>query len=194
LTRIMIAQERREPPRLVNQAPALIYFQEIRSDDIAKYKKQSNIAPTGGGARDLRIPQQFGRIIERFFPHAIRKSGVRQGTIHWKDRTSTLDATITLWPPTNARPNERRIAQISKIGAWSVDESRWKADLAKGKRSFFLLVKHKDGTVWARLLYESNLAQEGPSISRYIQKRIQSKTGNSSIRGSINFETEEEFP
>lgn len=48
--------------------------------------------------------------------------------------------------------------------------------------------------VWARLLYEDNLAGEADRVRRYVKQRIKAKKGNVSVRGSINFLTGEEFP
>ncbi|HYL56665.1 MAG TPA: hypothetical protein VEU73_13925 [Gemmatimonadales bacterium] len=169
--------------------PDLVFFQEVKSGDVLKLKGKSNVdEAAGGGARDLRIPKQFGTFLEGIFAKPGTEKGVSLCTVHWENKDGSVGhAEMELWRPTGARPAELRIARIGDVLAWQVDEAAFKADEAKGRRWFFLLVKDSNGVVWARLLYETNLDGEDSQFREYVRRRIRETPGNESIRGTIRW-------
>ena len=65
-----------------------VLFKQVREGDIRKLAAQSNDAPTGGGARDLRFPAEpFAPVLHLFFPDVVGTSSnggeIRKGTLAW---------------------------------------------------------------------------------------------------------------
>lgn len=184
-------------PKTKKPQPALMFFFEIKEGDVKKQIAQSNVSRSGGGARDIRIrpADKFTAILEQMFPRKTAREGVWEGTIQWEDDQQQIQhAVIELWRPTEARPNEARIGRINRIEAWEVDSKSYRADLGRGKKWFYLLVKDTDGIVWARLLFEDNLPNEDPRVRRYVEERIKQTNPNHHVRGTLNFITREEYP
>ena len=182
---------------LKQKKPVLMFFQEIKLGDVAKQKAASNIADTGGGARDLRIrpAQEFTRILNRMFPLPGSQERVFKGNIHWFDGGNNLQSgEVEFWRPTDARPNEARIGRINMIGAWAIDEQAYKTAQDAGNKWFYLLVMDTDGTVWARLLKEENLPNENKAVREYVQKQIRETSSAHAVRGSMDFQSKEEYP
>lgn len=176
-------------PKLKPGGPDFVFFQEVKAGDVLKLRGKSNVdEAAGGGARDLRIPKQFGAFLERIFTKPGTKKGVSVCGVQWQNRDGSVGhADMELWPATGARPAELRIARIGDVLAWQVDEAAFKADEAKGLRWFFLLMKDSNGVVWARLAYEANLDGEDPQFRDYVRRRIRETARNESIRGTIRW-------
>lgn len=97
--------------------PVAIVFKQMLDGDVRKLAAESNDAPTGGGARDLRFPDApFRKVLNRFFPRVISASQnggeVRSGRLTWHHDNKTDVYDVEFWPPTDARPTESRIARI----------------------------------------------------------------------------------
>lgn len=98
-----------------------VIFKQIRDGDIRKIAAESNDAPTGGGAQDLRFPAEpFAAVLPLFFPDVIANSAnggeIRQGTMVWRQENELESKyLVELHPPTNARPTEARIARIDDL-------------------------------------------------------------------------------
>src|SRR5713101_2504300 len=103
-------------------APDLVFFQEDKPGDVLKHKGRSNIdEAAGGGARDLRMPKQYGPFLDQIFTQAGRKAGVKVCTIHSEGKGGSVGHTkLELWRPTAARPGELRMARIGNVTAWEV--------------------------------------------------------------------------
>ncbi len=100
--------------------PIAIVFKQLLEGDLRKLAAESNDSPTGGGARDLRFPDEaFRPILNRFFPdiRSVSQNGgeVRVGRLVWHHDFRTDEYEVELWPPTNARPTEARIARIHDL-------------------------------------------------------------------------------
>jgi len=181
------------PPTM--KKPVLVFFQEVLPGDIKKQQAQSNITQSGGGARDLRMPNKFGTKIASMFPNSTKTAGVKEGTVRWASTSGEEESrTAELWRPTSVRPRETRIARIHEIDGWVVDATEYEADRGKDQKWFYLLVKDADGNVWARLIKEKNLDGETPKVRDFIKKRIQDTPQNQAVRGVIDFEKDEVFP
>ena len=100
---------------------AEILFHEIADGDVRKFNAESNDADTGGGARDLRFSLRFEAVLDRFFPQDAIKEGrksYRLGDFVYKDTDGQMKVQRNIhydFQPTNARPNELRICQLSKV-------------------------------------------------------------------------------
>jgi hypothetical protein len=177
--------------------PILLFFQEVKWDDVKKHLIDSNIAKTGGGARDVRIrrAKEFRPILARMFPNKGSKEGVLQGPIYWYDEAGTVQKSeIEFWRPTPSRPNEARIGKSYKIGSWALAPEVFKESIQRGKKWFYLLVMDADRVIWARLLNEDNLPKEAPVVRDYIQARIQATKPRNHVMGTMDFETRKVYP
>ena len=135
----------------------LVVFKEVVPGDLRKLQGEANDVSTGGGARDLRLPANAFRSImwQIFDTDAVGKGGreIRKGTIHYLDDHGVLQAMqMEYWPPTNARPNEDRIARVHASPALGGHPPRDD----KG-RVFVLLTKFDTGQVRCDYAYEDDL-------------------------------------
>lgn len=101
-----------------------IVFKEWLPGDSDKARAESNIADTGGGARDLRIGpyDAFKGVFEKMFPDVRdvpRKRGgkrvqltVRVGRFFFGEGANVQSAEVIFEPPTDARSGEGRISRI----------------------------------------------------------------------------------
>lgn len=177
--------------------PILLVFREVLEGDVKKVQAKSNISQSGGGARDLRFRDAdlFGPIIERMFNGVISAGSVLTTTVHWDDENDVTKSTpLELWPPTEARPNELRLAKIHSVKGWEVDENTYRAVVQTGNKLFFYLILDSLGNVWARLFNTQYLNYENPTVRDYLKNRILSKKGSTAIFGSIDFNTLTTFP
>lgn len=87
----------------------LVVYKRIVGGDLSKFTATSNIAQSGGGARDLRFSPA-----DKFFP-AFRRmfaedaDGILRGHFVWEDHDPTE---VEIHPPTSSRPNEVRIGRV----------------------------------------------------------------------------------
>ena len=182
-------------PQPDQSPPVLLYFQEIRPGDVKKYQERSNENPqSGGGARDLRVPLDYQSVLAQMFPRPGSDSDVHKGVIHWDGPEEAGSAEIELWPPTDARPTELRIARIHDIHGWKVDEVAYKHAQASGQKWFYALEQSSDGKVRARILKEDALDQERPELRQYLRERVLSTPPTRSVRGTIDFQRRSYYP
>lgn len=93
---------------------------EFQEGDYAKASAASNKADTGGGARDLRFRPKFAPSLDRLFPREVtveRNTPYRIGSFKYigPDGVWHIEETVRYaFRPTEARPGERRIAQIDR--------------------------------------------------------------------------------
>lgn len=86
----------------------IVIYKKIVVGDLSKFTATSNIAQTGGGARDLRFSPatEFFPVFQRMFA---QNGAVLSGCFSWANHP---DTEVEIHPPTNARPNEVRIGKI----------------------------------------------------------------------------------
>ena len=89
----------------------LVVYKEIVYGDLSKFTATSNIAETGGGARDLRFSpsDEFLPIFERMFPD--RQGSFNVGKFYWPNGKET---DVKIARPTRSRANEMRICKINQ--------------------------------------------------------------------------------
>ena len=153
-----------------------VLFQNIDEGDRLKFVARSNIADTGGGARDLRFrPEgEFLPFFRDMFAGRKVHRRARQGraqeievltdTVVWNQGGKEVSATMEIWPSTNARPNETRIARISSYGLDGLIQ-----DDPNGGRSVFMMFQQKDGTIRIHFTTETSLKVDNwdPTIKKF---------------------------
>jgi hypothetical protein len=139
-----------------------VIYKEILKGDRRKFEARSNDAPSGGGARDLRFSYEpFEPIFKAMFPEMVTEIRKRQGErsdltvfkgeFYWMEEGDIRHAASYFEPPTDVRPTEGRLRQISTYGCFQrVPEE------SEG-RLFILLVQQDDDTVWPEFATERSL-------------------------------------
>ena len=89
----------------------IVVYKEIVRGDIDKFTATSNIADTGGGARDLRFSpsSEFHPIFQRMFPDT--NGGMNVGKFYWEGGKTT---DVKIAAPTQSRANEMRVCSINQ--------------------------------------------------------------------------------
>lgn len=180
-----------------------IVFREWLPGDRKKAKASSNIAPTGGGARDLRLPYRpFTDVMSRMFTERRRvrrrrndktiSVDVRVGRLFWHDheRNVCLSAEAVFEPPTSARPTEGRIATINRYPPFSQAPPE-----AEG-RAIILLVQTENDMVWPAFPSEHSLRNEGwnEQVANFVLECLDCKRpkGHAAC-GYLDLERDEKF-
>lgn len=173
-----------------------LFYQELREGDRRKIRAESNDAQTGGGARDLRISPEaaFAPFFDRLLPITVNRQSkprgaftVRSETIRWNWAGRTEMKTLALWPPTNARPGELRIAQI--------DENFPDAIPTEGGRIFLLLVRNDMGELWGHYVTERDLRNGAfdANLAKPIVECLDRTTKEATVRGYVDFERRQSY-
>lgn len=135
--------------------PLVLVFKELLEGDLLKIQAESNIATTGGGARDLRFPaKQFDATMHRIFTKDGFGKGsrpIRIATVTYGKSPSRTTTQLEYWPPTPSRPAEGRVARIHDSPALA-----GVPDSDKG-RVFFMLIRASNNETWLRYAYEDHL-------------------------------------
>ncbi len=142
----------------------LVVYKEIVEGDFRKFRAESNDAPTGGGARDLRFRPYdvFAPVFEQLFPGKRMEARTRGktrtqveilvGHFHWlNDRGGVESMEATFEPPTDARAGEGRIAVVYKYPCFN------NLPPTNEGRMLVLLIQHSNGQVWPRFATEDSL-------------------------------------
>ena len=181
-----------------------IVFQVILEGDLLKMNAVSNVAETGGGARDLRFrpSSAFLPLFQRMFPETVPKRRnstmieINTGTVFWNESGSERSETMSVWPPTNARPNECRIARISSFGYSPLVESD-----PQGGKSLFMLFQLRNRVVRAYFTTETSLRSDewDFAVKDFVHHWFSVESGNSRSHPKyrsafIDFETNERYP
>lgn len=148
---------------------ARIVFRQILSGDRLKFVAQSNLSPSGGGARDLRFRSwdEMGGQLRRLFPgervERRRRMGeevalrVYVGRFHWIDEDGeTVSRASVLEPPTDARPNEGRVTRVHEFACFTIRPPK-----PGSGRLMALLVQRDNDTVWPFVVTERSLEHDG---------------------------------
>jgi hypothetical protein len=175
----------------------LLFFKQVMEGDIKKFRAESNLAPTGGGARDLRVSpvELFQPALQQMFSQPGPELSVTQGPVAWRTKTGGVEyTTIELWPPTNARGRELRISKFYDVGGWDVSEARFAREIKAGNRCFYVLEMDRAGVVWARILWEKDLNKEQAEVVSFVRQQISDTPTRQAVRGVIDLLTGETIP
>ncbi len=177
--------------------PILLFFQEVLSGDVRKYNTESADAQTGGGARDLRVSPApvYLPVLRRMFPRASGTPGVTAGDIAWVTSDGADDsATVELWSPTDARPNEIRIGRFYDVGGWEIDEGQYESEREQGLHWFYVLELGASGIVTARLLQQQHLDMEDPLVEEHLLAQLDARQEGHAARGAVDFQERQTIP
>lgn len=155
-------------------------YKEIKQGDLLKLQNASNVATTGGGARDFRFPLRFAPLLALMFPRRETRGlkECRLGDLRYsRGGTTDVSADVEYWPePTNARPHEVRIGRVGSVPAFA-DPPVGSAD-----RVFLELARLDDGAVSARYVTETTLRQECPaSVSAALDSALATVVGENAL-------------
>lgn len=129
-----------------------VFLFRIDDGDRRKFIAKANDTASGGGPRDLRIrpEDEFWPFFERLLSGRETVNRPRTGgtteilvdEIRWKDGSGEERGRIEIWPQQSNRPNECRIAKVS----------RWQADHLiqndpSGGHSVLMLFRQADGII-----------------------------------------------
>src|SRR4051812_31674071 len=108
-----------------------VLYKRLVDGDRRKIIAQSNDADSGGGARDLRFNPwpNFEPVVHRLMPMTATRTtsrgdvAIRVGELRWYgDGGSQRSVGVEFWPPTNARPNEGRLARVHEIPPFAASQ------------------------------------------------------------------------
>jgi hypothetical protein len=168
------------------QAPVLVLYKELTAADLRKLEAESNDTPSGGGARDLRLPHKaFAHVMSRLLPSTrLERRGkksdpdavVQFGPVTFFEGGQARQTEFVYWPPTDARPSEGRIAKVHASPALGGRLP----DVDKG-RVFVMFIKWASGMVQIVYAYENEL-RKGDWASEVAGPLLQCMT-DSDLRG-----------
>lgn len=138
----------------------LLLFKEMLTDDYRKVRNASNLAETGGGARDFRYPRRFLPTLEAMFPTVaqIRGKECRIADLHYvRDGSARVSANVEFHPaPTPSRAANVWIGRVSAYDALANPPAN------NDERVFFALRLDSAGVLHSRYMRESEIRSEGP--------------------------------
>ena len=169
-----------------------IVFKEIVEGDRKKFEAASNLdSSAGGGARDLRFRpfDKFGPVFERLFPDKDEK-GVCKGEFHRLDDGVERATEAFFHPPTNARPNEGRLANVDKY--LPLNDLPSEGD----GTTILLIIQRDDGSFWPTFTTDNSL--ESGAWNEQVMEMIlgclrANRNANVSMVGFVDFETKETY-
>ncbi len=174
-----------------------VLFHTIDDGDRLKLEAVSNNSPTGGGARDLRFRPEslFLPFFKKLFPKVVvrkRNGGnieVYNGPVYWDVEGQEKTGTMKVWPATDARADETRIATVSRFGFQDLVK-----DDPSGGRSIFMLFQQKSGIVRVYFTTETSLKNDDwhCTIKKFAREWFSTQKKQKSA--FLDLEAKERFP
>lgn len=172
---------------------------DVSPGDRRKFEARSNDSPSGGGARDLRLRPEAELLpfLRDLFPHRqtiLRKRKgidteieVLSGTVIWKDGEVERRRTLDVWPSTDSRPDEMRIARVSELGVEGLIE-----DDPNGGRSILMVFQQRDSTIRLHFTTETSLREADwhPAVKRFAFHWLDSDAKT----GYVDFLSQRRYP
>ena len=163
---------------------------EVLEGDLRKAQAESNDSDSGGGARDLRFRPWGGHFEDVVAAMAKRTDETKGRTRYFVDLASvnggraTEPQQVAFWPPTDARPNEGRLANIDQIPAFVVANMPPPSE----GRALYFIWEDEDGA-YAQIISEASLRSDDwhPSVAVPILRDLDSAA--KTVRGYVDFET-----
>ena len=172
-----------------------VIFQILTEGDRLKMDAVSNVSKTGGGARDLRFRPEsaFLPVFRKMLPEVVlerRKSAqieTYRGTVSWEASGQEKSGEMTVWPATEARPNECRIGGINRF-----DFSGLVKPDPAGGGSIFMLSQLRNGVVRVDFITKSSLRVDDwhSTIKAFAKDWL----GTGHRAAFLDLETKERFP
>jgi hypothetical protein len=179
--------------------PKRALFKIVLPGDIRKINAESNDAPSGGGARDIRFSHSlFKPVVTKMFPKIVRgrrtkRAGlpIRTGQLSYFEDDEERQMTIEYWPPTDSRDTEGRISRVPDIP--SLQASCFPRNEGA---VFYLLIQGDDETLTAHFAGERSLRTDGdwnPWVAETILTALEEAPKNVSARGWLDWTTDKRF-
>lgn len=170
---------------------ARIVYKEIVSGDRRKFEARSHDSQTGGGARDLRFSPYatFLKVFEKMMPQKDTK-GICMGQFNWIEKGKEQSCSAFFHPPTSARPNEGRIANVDKY------LPKHGLPPEQDGTTILLFIQRDDMSVWPEFVTEQSLLSEGwhPAVKELILACLHAhRRADVSMCGFIDFVTGETY-
>lgn len=153
-----------------------VLFKELFPGDYQKFQAISNIAQTGGGARDLRFSgfNQLQPVILDMFPIVVpsqrkRAAGpnvdLQQGVLRWS--SGSMD--VLFEPAQDQRDNEWRFAQVASMPPFAgrTQPANYKAS----NREMILLMQDVNQDVWPVIDLTSHVVLDA-AIGAFVQSKF----------------------
>ena len=177
------------------QVVVRVLFQILTAGDRLKMDAVSNVSRTGGGARDLRFrpENEFLPFFRKMLPEVVRKRrgstqiDAYRGSVSWEASGQEKSRMMTVWPATNARPNECRIGKINRF-----DFSGLVKNDPSGGESIFMLFQQRNGVVRVYFTTETSLRSENWNSS--IKNFAKEWMATDHRSAFLDLETNERFP
>ena len=168
-----------------------VVFLLLKQGDFRKLRGKANDAPGGGGARDLRFSpvDKFWPIFKKMFPYRKTSKGGREilyGPAEWRTNGKRR-AELEVWAPTEARPNECRLAKVHSYGFAGLATR----DSTSGE-GVLMLFQLSNGAVIVHFTTETSLRSDAwhATIRDIAVKWFGGSRGSAAFR---DFETQQEF-
>ena len=171
-----------------------VLFQIVTEGDRLKMDAVSNVSPTGGGARDLRFRpgSEFLPFFRKMLPEVVLEwRGSTQietyrGSVSWEASGQQKSRMMTVWPATDARPNECRISRINRFDFSGLVKKD------PGGGSIFMLFQQRNGVVRVCFTTETSLRSENWNST--IKNFAKDWLATDHRSAFLDFETNEQFP
>lgn len=153
-----------------------VLFKELFPGDYQKFQAASNIAQTGGGARDLRFSgvNQLQPVIVDMFPqvvpsHRKRVAGpnvnLQQGVLRWSG--GSMD--VLFEPAQDQRDNEWRLAQVASMPPLA--NRVQPANYNVSDREMILLLQDVNHDVWPVIELRSKVILDA-ALGAFVQSKF----------------------
>ena len=165
----------------------LVIYKKIVPGDFRKFRAESNDAPSGGGARDLRFrpANEFNEQFRKMFT-VPGEAATLTGQFYWENLTPT---DVTIHQPTNSRPGEVRIATVHECFPAQVIP-------ADCDDCVLLLVLRSDNRVYPVFTSERSLREENwhPAVKEPILRGLQAiRSAKKTPMGYVDIENGREW-
>jgi hypothetical protein len=180
--------------------PQRALFKIVLPGDLRKINAESNDAPTGGGARDIRFSDRlFAPVVTKMFPNVTRAQrtkrdflDIRVGRLrYYADSGGEHAMDIEYWPPTDARDSEGRIARVPDMPPLQAKY------FPNGEGEvFYLFIQGADGAMTAHFASEDSLLTKGrwnAWVADTILTALREAPGNVSARGWLDWTTGQRY-
>lgn len=168
-----------------NKGVKIVVYKKMLPGDLKKFHANSNLAKTGGGARDIRFSPGpvFASIFNKMF-EMNEKSGLLVGELHWTNLPNTQ---VEVYPPTDSRNTEIRISKVHQCFPSSIIPSDF-------EDCILLIVLNSKGEVWPHFTTSRSLREDEwhPSIKKHVLEGLIAKRRKGvAANGFIDFENDE---
>ena len=183
----------------------LLLYKQLTESELKKFVAQSNITPSGGGARDLRFGAYSSLLpaIKKMFPTQSKSTLpkttgklIYSGELFWRNNNDDIKTGVAHFtPPYPSRPSEGKISSVDRLGCF--DRSLMPHQIDRLNSVLLLLIQLGDGSVWPHYASQKSLETPGKwheDIAKILLRGLHSdKLGNRTLTGFKDFVTKDEY-